>query len=534
MKKLALLLAALMVLSLLAACADNNQPASTTAAGTTQPAGGTTTQPASTAPAVVSDRTLSLMSNEALRSLDCFAYSSIRIKWICYQLYEGLIYYNHEDQTVEPRVAESWSISDDGLTYSFILRGGVKFHNGDTVKASDVVYSYERAKSGTAMGNHIAAVDTVTATDEKTIEIKLKHPSAPFIQFVSEIYVMSEAFLKANDDMLTNVACGTGPYKLDSCDLNVSVKASVFADYYRPAPAIQSIEWQIITDSAAAAMAFQSGDLDYLEVAYSQYGQFEQDPNINVGFLPTLHTSYLTFNCTEAPFDDPRVRQAVSYLINREEVCIATFEGYADVDSLAMHPKLAGMPPVDALAAYQFEYNPEKGLALLAEAGFDTSQPIDLGVIKTLPESHYLFKPAQVIQANLSKHNVKVEIQPLETATFFEEMFGGKYSMAVCGGSNGADASGYSITHGSKAMGQLGGGCSYYVNPRMDELFELGIAESDPVARGKIYGEIMQILFESCPQTGLGHKLQTVAWSKDLNIVLRLDYPLIYEWGFTN
>ena len=104
--------------------------------------------------------------------------------------------------------------------------------------------------------------------------------------------------------------------------------------------------------------------------------------------------------------------------------------------------------------------------------------------------------------------------------------------MAICGGSYGSDASGYATVHGSSAMGQLGGCCSYLVDEEMDALFEQGVAEMDPANRGEIYGEIMRILFENCPQTGIGHKQVMIAWRKDLNVKLRLDYPLIYEWEF--
>lgn len=168
--------------------------------------------------------------------------------------------------------------------------------------------------------------------------------------------------------------------------------------------------------------------------------------------------------------------------------------------------------PKSAIAAYDYTYNPEKGLALLKEAGYDTSKgEVYLGSILTLPESHYLFKPAPIIQAQLAKHNIKVNIEPYESGTMFEKLFGGDYVMAICGGSYGSDASGYATVHGSSAMGQLGGCCSYLVDEEMDALFEQGVAEMDPANRGEIYGEIMRILFENCPQTGIGHK--QVIWN---------------------
>ena len=104
--------------------------------------------------------------------------------------------------------------------------------------------------------------------------------------------------------------------------------------------------------------------------------------------------------------------------------------------------------------------------------------------------------------------------------------------MGVCGGSYGNDASGYATIHGSSAMGALGGCCSYLVDERLDELFAQGVAEMDLEKRKEIYGEITKIMFENCPQVGVGHKQVKVAWNKDVDVVLR-DFPLISEWSFT-
>jgi len=490
--------------------------------------GGGTDEPA----ADPADRVLNLAVNAAFQPLDPNTQNNLNTKWVWYQVYEGLVYYDHLEQEVVPKVAESWTVSDDDLTYTFTLRDGVKFHNGDAVTADDVVFSFERAMEGPALMNHVAAIDKVTKIDDKTVEIVLKNTYAPFWQYLSEIYIMSEAFVTAQGGDINSAACGTGPYALTKVDLAVGIEAEAFADYYGGAPAIQKVVWNVITDTAAAAMSLQSGDLDYLEVAFSQVSQMEGNDKLTVGTKPDVHTSYLAYNCESDMFKDVRVRQAISYLINVEEIAIGAFEGFADADTLVMHPNLAGMPDMSVLEQYAYTYNPEKGLALLEEAGYDTSQEMDFGTILTLPESHYLFKPAQIIQGQLAKHNIKVELEPYEAATMFEKFFGGQYTMAVCGGSYGNDASGYATVHGSSAMGTLGGCASYLVDERMDELFAQGVAEMDMEARKAIYGEIMEILFNNCPQVGVGHKQVKVAWNNEVNVVMR-DFPLISEWSFT-
>ena len=296
-------------------------------------------------------RVLNLAANHTYQPLDPNTQNSLACKWVWYQVYEGLIYYNNEEHTIEPRVAESWTVSDDELTYTFTLRDGVKFHNGEPVTVEDVVFSFNRAKEGPCYTNHVAAIDTVKAVGDDKVEIKLKHTYAPFWQYLSEIYIMNKNFVNERNGDISDAACGTGPYKIVEADLAVAIKAEAFEDYYRGLAKIKKIVWNIISDSSSAAMALQSGDLDYLEIAWSQVALLEADENLVISPMQSLHTSYLAFNCQNEIFKDVRVRQGISYLLDREEIALMAFEGFAEVDSFVMHPNLAGMPDKSAIAA---------------------------------------------------------------------------------------------------------------------------------------------------------------------------------------
>jgi peptide/nickel transport system substrate-binding protein len=190
------------------------------------------------------------------------------------------------------------------------------------------------------------------------------------------------------------------------------------------------------------------------------------------------------------------------------------------------------MPDKKILEQYMYEYNPEKGLELLKQAGYDTTKEIDLGSIRTYPESHYASKPTQVIQANLAKYGIKLQIETMETNAFVEALYAGNYTMACCAGAYGADASGYGLIFGSEGIGTVGGNPTYWSNAEVDELFKKGVSESDPAARKEIYGKIMEILYKEVPGTGMAHKYLPVAWAKNINAVLRMDYPMIYEWSY--
>ena len=222
-------------------------------------------------------------------------------------------------------------------------------------------------------------------------------------------------------------------------------------------------------------------------------------------------------------------------MIDREAISLACFEGLADVDSLVINRNAEGMPDYDTvLSKYTYEYNPEKGLALLAEAGFDTSKEIDLGVLKSYADGHYITKACPVIQANLAQHGVKIEINAMETNAFVEELYNGDYTMAMSGGSYGVDMSNYYQVWGSYNIGVFGGNQHYWGNAEADELFEKAAIEPDTAKRQEMYGRIMEIMYEECPGTAVGHKYEAIAHTKDLVIpVLHVDgYQMVYEWSF--
>ena len=219
-------------------------------------------------------------------------------------------------------------------------------------------------------------------------------------------------------------------------------------------------------------------------------------------------------------------------MIDRQAVAAVTFEGLADVDSLLMSPQLDGMPDKKVLEQYEYDYNPQKGLELLKQAGYDTTKEIDLGTIRTYPESHYASKPTQVIQADLAKYGIKLKIETMEVNAFVQALYGGDYTIACCAGAYGADASGYGLIFNSKGIGTVGGNCTYWSNVEVDDLFQKGVSETNPDARKEIYGKIMKILYDEAPGTGMAHKYLPVAWSKNIDAVLRMDYPMIYEWKY--
>jgi len=521
-KILAMLLALVMVMSLVACGSNNNSKGSDSS-----DKGSSSSSDKSESKN--DDRVLRMCSSEVLPTIDPEEIHKLRVNEIIYNVYEGLIYYNYEEGKAEPRVAESYEISEDGTVYTFKIREGVKLHNGDDLTMDDIVFSYDKAMESPTRVNHIAAIDSYRAVDDKTFEVTLKYASAPWIQYCSELFIYSKAFAEANS--LTTSACGTGPYAITSCDLNTMVILEAFEDYYQGPASIKKIEWAVITDSTSAAMALQSGDLDFLQVAWAQAANLEAE-GFTIGEIPSRHTTYFSFNCSKAPFDDPKFRTAITCFIDREEIAEVAFDGYATPAKFAIHPDMIGFPADKSkMEPYAMTFDPEKGLALLEELGYDTSKELDLGEMLCFSEGHYLYKPAQVIQDQLARYNIKVTMK-CDSTNFFANYYPGNFGIAVCGHSCGGDASAYSTVFCTTTMGVSAGNSHYDYNYKMDELFEKSL-QTDGEEREEVFLQILEQLQQNVPEIGLAHKQVIAAYKADeLNVVLRMDNPLIYEWSW--
>ena len=207
-----------------------------------------------------------------ITSLDPYATTAVADIQIYRQIYETFFFLNSKME-LEPRVAERYELADDGLTYTFYLRQGVKFHNGDELKAADVVFSLERAKTMPAMANYTAPIDTVTAVDDYTVQVKTVDVLADALSQLDEIPILCERVVTEQGDRFgqTAVDAGCGPYALSSYDRSTRITMKAFDDYYRGAPAIKDVTYTVMTDSSATLIAFESGDLDLVTVPLSSW-----------------------------------------------------------------------------------------------------------------------------------------------------------------------------------------------------------------------------------------------------------------------
>lgn len=344
------------------------------------------------------------------------------------------------DQVVEPLIAldnngslspalikEMPKISADGLTYSFELKDA-KFHNGETVKSSDVKYSFERLLTKGVMGamiDQIAGAQALigkSATslegfkiiDDKKFELVLEQPYSPFPSALATTYVSiypQKACEEAGDDWGRTVLYGTGPYKLDSYTAGQGIEVSKFDDYYGEKAKNNGVSFKFVEDMNTQVMEFQKGNVDILQLDATLYPQYKDNADIKDaihGFNP-IGLVYLAPNMDKIV--EPKVREALSYAIDRETICNNLMNGTATTAKTFIPDGLIGYNK----SAAAYEYNPEKAKQLLAEAGYPDGYKIDMPVST---KYSFLVKVATAIQDQGKQAGFEINVQQMDGAAY--------------------------------------------------------------------------------------------------------------------
>ena len=344
-----------------------------------------------------------------------------------YNVFEGLTKINM-DGSVTPLLAQRWDIDPDGKSYTFHLRQGVKFHDGQPFTSADVKFSFERAKAPgstnkakKAVFDNISRIDT---PDPLTVIAVLNRPDGNFLFRMGEnTAVILNA---ASAATAATKPVGTGPYRFDSWAKGASITL-VKDEGYRFAPAVKlkKVTFRFISDPAAQVAALLAGDIDGMPRfgAIQSLKQFEYDPRYTVVAGGTEGKTILSINNKKKPFDDVRVRRALAAAIDRKAVIDGSSEGYGKPIGSHMVPSDAGYIDLTGVNPY----NPERARALLKEAGVATP----LNVTLTLPPPEYARKGGEIIASELAKVGINAKIENVEWAQWLSGAFKGNFDLTV-------------------------------------------------------------------------------------------------------
>ena len=351
--------------------------------------------------------------------LDPTAGAAAAIDEVVYaNVFEGLTRFA-PDGSVVPGLAESWTISDDGLTYTFALQDGVTFHDGSAMTAEDVVFSLDRARAEGSLNAQPAlfeTIETVTAVDDLTVEITLSQPTGAFLFNMA----WGDAVIVAPETAEGNATnpVGTGPFRFAEWVEGDRVDLVRNDAYWGNPVALEAASFRFISDPNAAFAAMMAGDIDAFPVfpAPELLAQFEADPRFNLIVVPTEAETILAMNNAQAPLDDIRVRRAISHAINRQDIIDGAMFGYGTPIGTHFAPHNPDYLDLTANSAH----DPDLARSLLAEAGVE-----NLSLRLMLPPPSYARRGGEIIAAQLREVGIETEITNLEWAQWLEQVFRG-------------------------------------------------------------------------------------------------------------
>ncbi|MGD9615709.1 MAG: ABC transporter substrate-binding protein [Alphaproteobacteria bacterium] len=394
-------------------------------------------------------------------------------------------------EKLAPSLAESWSAAPDGLSYDFMLRDGVRFHNGDPITAEDVKFSFERYK-GTSKDILKKKVAAVEAVDPRRVRFRLGEPWPDFMTFYGNAtgagwIVPKKVVEKVGDEEFKKNPIGAGPYKFVSFTPGVELVLEAFEGYWRKVPSVKRLVFRVVPDEATRLAALKAGEVD---IVYSIRGELAEElrstPGLTLKPSVIQGTFWLAFADQwdpKSPWSNDKVRRAASLAMDRENINKALTLGYS---------RLTGNPFVPDTFDYYWQppapvYDPAQARKLLAEAGY--ANGFDAGGYHC--DASYANLGEAVVN-NLAQVGIRAHLRPLERAAFWKGYSEKQFKNLIQGGSG---AFGNAATR-LEILAVKGGIYSYGSYPDLDELFQKQAAELDPKRREEILHKMQQIVHE--------------------------------------
>jgi peptide/nickel transport system substrate-binding protein len=455
-------------------------------------------KPAAAAPAAVrKGGTLVIAADVNPVGLDPHAVTAFSSVAIYEHLYSSLATLDYKTNAVKPDLAESWKNIDD-KTVEFKLRSGVKFHSGREITAEDVKYTVERLldpKVAAPLISYLGPGIKAEVVDKYTVRLSNETPYAPLLSVFADrrpTAIVDREIVEKNGDLKNSVG-GSGPFKLVEYTPDVRVVLEKNGDYWeKDFPILDRIEFRFITDETARMAAIRTGEVDMTVLKDPKNARLlKDDRSINLNDVPSFWRSASPFNTERKPLDDVRVRQAISYAIDRQEIINTVLLG----DGVPTGPLPPGEAewaiPVNAENFPTYQYNPEKAQQLLKEAG---AEGLKIS-IQAAPAYAPDIPTAQVLQAQLRKVGIDLQIQQMEWAAVLQAQRDRNFDLNLTFNTNRPDPDTYLGVAHSKFSQNWG----RYSNPKMDELLEKARSSFNVQERKTLYADIQRLFATELP-----------------------------------
>ena len=424
---------------------------------------------------------------------------------VMFNVFEGLMKPTPEGD-LTPAIASDYQVSEDRLTYTFTLRDGVKFHNGDTVTAEDVVYSIQRCAAATETGivpvEAFSIITDIQALDERTVAITISEPSNEFISY------LTTAILPADYEEQDTAPVGTGPFRFVSRTAQDSIVLEKFDEYWGTPANLDKVTFKIIENADSLLMSLQSGAIDLCaHLTSTQVAQLGEDFQIEEGTMNLVQALYL--NNAMAPFDNELVRQALSYAVDKQGIIDLAFDGYGSPIGSSMYPAF-GKYFDESLTDY-YPHDTEKAKELLAQAGY----PDGFSMTITVPSN---YKPhmdtAQVLVQQLAEVGITAEIQAVEWESWVSDAYTNRQFQSTVVGVDASNMTARALLE--RFTSTADNNFINYSNADYDALFAQAQATADDAEQTALYKEMEKNLTEHAANVYIQDLADLVAVRKGL------------------
>ncbi len=453
---------------------------------------------------------------------------------VTYPAYQRLVRYKVQDgigsTEVEPDLATGWTVSDDGLVWTFTLRTTARFADGTPVNAHAVVYSFNRLLAiGEGPADAFPTLAEVEAVDDYTVRFTLSEPFAPFLLTLANngaAIINPRLEEHAAGDLgrgyLAEHTMGSGPFQVELWEKDQQIRLVPNPYYDGPAPVFRMVVFLVIKDPSARRLQLERGDIDIAEaLPLDQLELLRTRPGVRVEDYPSLRVTYLYLNNQRSPLSDPRVRQAISYAVDYDAIIAGVMLGNA-VQMRGPVPQ--GMWSHDP-DLFQYRRDLDKARALLREAGLSGGLRLGYLYSPVYPEWEQI---GLALQAQLAEVGIQLELQPYAYATMRAMLGDGEFDIAVGNWTpDFADPFMFMNYWFDSANGGLPGNRSFYSNPEVDRLIRHAAVVTDIDERTRLYREAQHIVVDEAAYVYLYQQNYQVAMRD--NVVGYVFNPMLVD-----
>lgn len=425
---------------------------------------------------------------------------------VLFNIFEGLVKPNSDGEMI-PAVAEKYTLSEDGTTYTFTLREGVKFHNGQTVTAEDVVYSINRC-AAVPEGQEkplvaaFSAVKSVEALDEKTVAVTIAQRDLEFISY------MTAAIIPADYENQDTAPVGTGPFKFVSRTPQQDFVMERFEDYWGAPAWLDKVTYKICENADALVMNLNGGSIDLCaHLTSAQASQLNQNFQMLEGTMNLVQAIYL--NNQAKPFDNQLVRQALCYAIDRQGIMDMVADGHGTAVGSSIYPAFTKYFLPELVDKYPHDV--EKAKELLAQAGYPDGFDMTISVPNNY-QPH--MDTAEVVAEQLREAGINVTIQPVEWSTWLDTIYNGRQFQATVVGVDAANMTARAMLE--RFTSDYGKNFINYNNPAYDALFQQAINAQDEATQTDLYKQMETMLADTAANVYIQDLCDLVAMRQDL------------------